>query len=118
MTNGVKYYRELCEGALGDIMAGRKQSQCQSMTGMRAFRIDEITNGMFSSTKCCTSYMRNRFAFIDNEYFQVYWTDCLNIFAQKIDCGYTLEPPQSSSNEYTRSMVWSKQAYHRIFQFY
>ena len=48
-ADGTKFYRELCEGGLGDIMAGRKQSQCQSMTGMRAFRIDEITNGKFSS---------------------------------------------------------------------
>ena len=31
------------------------------------------------------------------------------IFAQNIDCGYTLEPPrQGSSNEYPQSMFWSK----------
>ena len=31
------------------------------------------------------------------------------IFAQNIDCGYTLEPPQSGgSNEYPQSMLWSK----------
>ena len=30
-------------------------------------------------------------------------------FAQKIDCGYTLEPPRrASSNEYPQSMIWSK----------
>ena len=37
------------------------------------------------------------------------------IFAQKIDCGYTLEPP---SNEYPRSMFWSKNKknmYTRVF---
>ena len=31
------------------------------------------------------------------------------IFAQNIDCGYTLEPPQrGGSNEYPQSMFWSK----------
>ena len=31
------------------------------------------------------------------------------IFAQNIDCGYTLEPPHwGGSNEYLQSMFWSK----------
>ena len=31
------------------------------------------------------------------------------IFAQNIDCGYTLEPPRrGGSNEYPQSMFWSK----------
>ena len=31
------------------------------------------------------------------------------IFAQNIDCGYTLEPPQGGgSNEYPQSMFWGK----------
>ena len=31
------------------------------------------------------------------------------IFAQNIECGYTLEPPrQGGSNEYQQSMFWSK----------
>ena len=31
------------------------------------------------------------------------------IFAQNIDCGYTLEPPrQRGSNKYPQSMFWSK----------
>ena len=35
--------------------------------------------------------------------------DILNIFAQNIDCGYTLEPPcRGGSNEYTQSMFWIK----------
>ena len=30
------------------------------------------------------------------------------IFAQNIDCGYTLEPPhRGGSNEYPQSMFWS-----------
>ena len=32
-----------------------------------------------------------------------------DIFAQNIDCGHTLEPPQrGGSNEYPQSMFWSK----------
>ena len=32
-----------------------------------------------------------------------------HIFAQNIDCGYTLEPPRGgSSNEYPQSMFWIK----------
>ena len=41
------------------------------------------------------------------------------IFAQNIDCGYTLEPPQrGGSNEYPQSMFWSKNKknmYTRVF---
>ena len=35
--------------------------------------------------------------------------DDILIFAQNMDCGYMLEPPQrSGSNEYPQSMLWSK----------
>ena len=35
--------------------------------------------------------------------------DIFLIFAQYIDCGYTLEPPRrGGSNEYPQSMFWSK----------
>ena len=35
--------------------------------------------------------------------------DIFLIFAQNIDCGYTVEPPrQGGSNEYPQSMFWSK----------
>ena len=35
--------------------------------------------------------------------------DTFLIFAQNIDCGYTLEPPRlGGSNEYPQSMFWSK----------
>ena len=35
--------------------------------------------------------------------------DMFLIFAQNIDCGYTLEPPRrGGSNEYPQSMFWSK----------
>ena len=41
-----------------------------------------------------------------NDNFQMKFFD---IFAQNIDCGYTLEPPQrGGSNEYPQSMFWRK----------
>ena len=44
---------------------------------------------------------------IDN--FQRKIFDSFLIFAQSIDCGYTLEPPRrGGSNEYQQSMFWSK----------
>ena len=43
------------------------------------------------------------------ENFQQKLLDIFLIFAQNIDCGYTLEPPRrGSSNEYPQSMSWSK----------
>ena len=41
---------------------------------------------------------------VKNENFDIFL-----IFAQNIDCGYTLEPPRrGGSNEYPQSMFWSK----------
>ena len=35
--------------------------------------------------------------------------DNFNMFAQTIDCGYTLEPPRrGGSKEYPQSMFWNK----------
>ena len=46
--------------------------------------------------------------YISGERLQDHWSSGL-IFAQNIDCGYTLEPPQGGgSNEYPQSMFWSK----------
>ena len=46
------------------------------------------------------------------ENFQLKFFDIFLIFAQNIDCGYTLEPPRrggrGGSNEYPQSMFWSK----------
>ena len=48
--------------------------------------------------KCC-----------ENENFHWKIFDIFLIFAQNIDCGYTLEPPhRGGSNEYPQSMFWSK----------
>ena len=42
-------------------------------------------------------------------HFQMNFFYIFLIFAQNIDCGYTLEPPQlGGSNEYPQSMFWSK----------
>ena len=44
-----------------------------------------------------------------NENFLLKNFDIFLIFAQNIDCGYTLEPPRrGGSNEYPQSMFWSK----------
>ena len=45
------------------------------------------------------------------EYENFHWKifDIFLIFAQNMDCGYTLEPPRrGGSNEYPQSMFWSK----------
>ena len=43
------------------------------------------------------------------ENFQRKNFDIFLIFAQNIDCGYSLEPPRrGGSNEYPQSMFWSK----------
>ena len=43
------------------------------------------------------------------EKFQQKMLDMFLIFAQNIDCWYTLEPPRrGGSNEYPQSMFWSK----------
>ena len=43
------------------------------------------------------------------ENFQLKIFDIFLIFAQNIDCGYTLEPPRrGGSNVYPQSMFWSK----------
>ena len=43
------------------------------------------------------------------ENFQLKIFDIFLIFAQNIDCGYTLEPPRrGGSNEYPQPMFWSK----------
>ena len=44
---------------------------------------------------------------IENFHLKIF--DIFLIFAQNIDCGYTLEPPRrGGSNEYPQSMFWRK----------
>ena len=49
--------------------------------------------------------------FFDSKNEKFHWKkiDIFLIFAQNIDCGYTLEPPRrGGSNEYPQSMFWNK----------
>ena len=49
------------------------------------------------------------FLALKNENFQLKKIDIFLIFAQNIDCGYTLEPPRrGGSYEYPQSMFLSK----------
>ena len=49
------------------------------------------------------------FKVVKNENFLLKIFDIFLIFAQNLDCGYTLEPPRrGGSNEYPQSMFWSK----------
>ena len=44
-----------------------------------------------------------------NVNYKNFFKNIFLIFAQNIDCGYTLDPPHGSgSDEYTQSMLWSK----------
>ena len=53
------------------------------------------------------------------EKFQLKILDIFLIFAQNIDCGYTLEPPRrDGSNEYPQSMFWSKNKKNRYTPVY
>ena len=46
---------------------------------------------------------------VKNENCHLKIFDIFLIFAQNIDCGYTLEPPRrGGSNEYPQSRFWSK----------
>ena len=48
------------------------------------------------------------FKVVKNEEFQQKFFDINLIFAQNIDCGFTLEPPRrGGSNEYPQSIFWS-----------
>ena len=52
----------------------------------------------------------------ENRKFHLKIFDILNIFAQNIDCGYTLEPPQrGGSNEYPQSMFWIKNQKKQVY---
>ena len=49
------------------------------------------------------------FKVVKNENFPLKNVDIFLIFAQNIDCGYTLEAPRrGGSNEYPQSMFWGK----------
>ena len=56
------------------------------------------------------------FKVVKNDNFQWKFLDIFFIFAQNIDCGYTLEPPRrGGSNEYPQSMFWSKNEKKQVY---
>ena len=61
-------------------------------------------------TKTCPCNIQRIF-----ENFLLKNLDIFLIFAQNIDCGFTLEPPRrGGSNEYPQSMFWSKNKKNRF----
>ena len=81
------------------------------------FRHD--VSSAYSITKTCPCYIQRFFKVIKNENFQKKNLDIFLIFAQNIDCGYTLEPPRrGGSNVYPQSMFWSKNKKNRYSPMY
>ena len=70
--------------------------------------LHRISNNCYPLRKLAHAIYRD-FLAVKIENFQLKKIDIFLIFAQNIDCGYTLEPPRrGGSNEYTQSMFWSK----------
>ena len=60
-------------------------------------------------TKTCPCNKEGFFSLVKFENSIRKKLDIFLIFAQNIECGYTLEPPhRGGSNEYPQSMFWSK----------
>ena len=76
--------------------------------------VAHVVRGMFIPLQKLVHAMNKYFWAIKIEKFQLKIFDIFLIFAQNIDWGYTLEPPRrggsrrGGSNEYPRSMFWSK----------
>ena len=64
---------------------------------------------MFSLRKHAYAIYRDFFGYIKMKISPEKKIDILNMFAQNIPCGYTLDAPrQGGSNEYPQCMYWSK----------
>ena len=62
---------------------------------------------------------KERFLALKLKKIQLKIVDIFLIFAQNIDCGYTLEPPRrGGSNEYQQSMFWNKNKKNRYTPVY
>ena len=82
--------------------------------------VNALVNNMFSRlhifrrcknciTKICPCNIQRIFFSCKKLKFHQKNFDIFLIFAQNIDCGYTLEPPnRNGSNEYPQSMFWNK----------
>ena len=70
-------------------------------------------------TKTCPCNKQIFFLALKLENSQLKKFDIFLVFAQNIDCGYTLEPPRrGGSNEYPQSMFWSKNKKNRYTPVY
>ena len=73
-----------------------------SRFGILILIIHSVSSILTVITKTCPCNIQ-RFFFSSKN------VDIFLIFAQNIDCGYTLEPPRrGGSKEYPQSMFWSK----------
>ena len=71
--------------------------------------------GFYHTLRKLAHAIDKRFLSFKIENFQLKHFDIFLIFAQNIDCGYTLEPPcRGSSYEYPQSMFWSKNKKNRV----
>ena len=68
----------------------------------------------FYIMKTCPCNIQRLFLVVKNENFTRKILTFFLLFAQNIDCGYSLEPPRrGGSNEYPQSMFWSKKKKNR-----
>ena len=75
----------------------------------RKIAIEIIAQMSDNITKTCPCNTQGFFSPVKIENFMRKKNNIFLIFAQNIDCGYTLEPPRrGGSNEYPQSMFWSK----------
>ena len=66
---------------------------------------NNICKSFLTITQTCPCNIQQFLKTVKNENFQMKNSDIFLIFAQNIDCGYTLEPPHGGgSNEYPQSM--------------
>ena len=83
----------------------------------------QCTNYVYHITKTrLLKYIEN-FTSKKTENFQIKISDIFHIFAQNIDCGYSLEPPRrGGSNGYPQSMFLSRNKKNNVYpckpQFY
>ena len=82
-------------------------------TGLNSRQVyEEVT---FSHYENLTMQYTEIFLALKIEKIQLKKIDIFLIFAQNIDCGYTLEPPRrGGSNEYPQYMFWSKNKKNRF----
>ena len=87
----------------------------KTVTAKKSHREKSQKNALPNITETCPCNKHRFFLTLKIANFQLKILDIFLIFAQKIDCGYTLEPPRrGGSNEYPFSMFWSKNKKNRF----